>query len=152
MWTSKPHWVEKIVENVRDLKRSRCIRTRQRNAWSSWWWQGGWIWERLRRKQRWLKTSKLYEIVWSFHKQNDSFRSLHLKVTHQQWYTCMYRLWCRKFVFVDNCSAYSWINIEFQILFSTRKFLFGRKYPLFWWDLTCCQFNLFAKIARLIGK
>ena len=68
------------------------------------------------------------------------------------WHTGMYRLWCRKFVFVDNCSAYSWINIEFQILFSTRKFLFGRKYPLFWWDLTCSQFNLFAKIARLIGK
>ena len=24
MRTSKPHWVEKIVENVWDLKRSRC--------------------------------------------------------------------------------------------------------------------------------
>ena len=33
MWTSKPHRVEKNVENLRDLKRSRCIRTqRQQNA------------------------------------------------------------------------------------------------------------------------
>ena len=35
-------------------------------------------------------------IVWSFHKQNGSFRSHHLKVTDQQWYTCMYSLWYQK--------------------------------------------------------
>ena len=30
MWTSKPHWVEKIVQNMWELKRSRWI-TRQRH-------------------------------------------------------------------------------------------------------------------------
>ena len=65
---------------------------RQWNAWSSWWWQGWWVQEWLRRRQRWLKAS----IVRSFHKQNGSFRSHHLKVTDQQWYTCMYCLCCRK--------------------------------------------------------
>ena len=42
MRTSKPHWVEKIVQNMWELKRSWWIRRRhrlrQRNAWSSWRW------------------------------------------------------------------------------------------------------------------
>ena len=37
-------------------------------------------------------------------------------------------MWCRKYLFVDNCSAYNWINIEFQILFSTCNFFFWQKY------------------------
>ena len=34
-------------------------------------------------------------------------------LTDQQWYTCIYRLCCRQFVFVENRLAYSRINIEF---------------------------------------
>ena len=69
---------EKIIQNMWDLKRSQWIRRWrhlwQQNAWSSWKWQGGWVRDWQRRTRGWLKTS----IVWSFHKQNSSFRSHHL--------------------------------------------------------------------------
>ena len=88
-----------------------------------------------------------------FSKQNDSFRSHHLSISH--WPTIIYT----HMPFVSSeicvcCSAYSRINIEFQILFSTCNFfstkILGYKpNPQSWWDLTCSQFNLLQKSLGL---